>query len=92
MGGTHSAESSDDEYIIPPELRYKHSRSTVRAPHQLLYWLRKRTVTTAELLKRLREKQSIDVISVTCTSVFLDSINHFRKWHFPKCDELRMFT
>ena len=35
MGGTHSAESSDEEYQIPPQLWYKHSHYTVRAPHQL---------------------------------------------------------
>lgn len=69
MRVTKSTESSDEEYQ-----RYKHSCSTVSSPHQLTILTEKKNCDYRCIVRRLRGKQSIDVISVAYTSVLLDNI------------------
>ena len=56
MGGTQSTESSDEEYQIRPKLQYKHSWSTVRAPHRLTILTEKKNCDYCRIVKKVERK------------------------------------
>ena len=90
MGNSRSVDDSDDkEYHIPIGERWRHAKSTVRAPHQLSFLLQPKTIVAS--LKECTGKLSTIVRPVNSTSV-LQKKNHFKKWHSAQCDHYRSYT
>lgn len=91
MGGCSSSlESEGEDWEIPRGQEYRHSRCTVRAPHQLRIVAKGEICDYCRIVRKVSRKTRYRCDACKLNFCFNRRRNDFRNWHSPRFDHLRM--